>query len=148
MRPIAWVFIVLVSLSFAASPALSEDLTEASGYLARLELNTPEELHSALLRAEMLFLDGRLQGQLPPATMVVHGPEVAVFFKQEYPQNKVLVDLAAKLSAFGVIDIRVCETRMGVMGRSPVELFPFVGTVPFGPDEETRLVSEEGFLYF
>lgn len=148
MRSTAWIYLFLLSLSFSVSPVHSEDLAEAPGYLARLELNTPQELHSALLRAEMLFLDGSLQGQLPPATMVVHGPEVAVFFKQEYPQNKTLVDLAARLSAFGVVDILVCETRMGVMGRSPLELFPFVGTVPFGPDEEQRLITEESFLYF
>lgn len=148
MRRITFLCIVLISLFSFAPAALSEDLDEASGYLARLELGTPEELYSALLRAEMLFLDGSLQGQLPPAAMVVHGPEVSVFFKQEYPQNKTLVDLAARLSAFGVVDILVCETRMGVLGRSPVELFPFVGTVPFGPAEEQRLVGEEGFLYF
>ncbi len=148
MHPIACIFIALLALPLSVTSVLSEDLAEAPGYVARLELNTPEELYSALLRAEMLFLEGRFQEQLPPATLVVHGPEVSVFFKREYPQNKTLVDLAARLSAFGVVDILVCETRMGVMGRSTVELFPFVGTVPFGPDEEKRLIADEGFLYF
>lgn len=148
MRLASLLLSLLLSFSVFALEPVSEDLPEAPGYLARLEMNTPEELYSALLRAEMLFLDGSFLNQLPPATLVVHGPEVAVFFKREYKQNKTLIDLAARLSAFGVVDILVCETRMGVLGRDPHELFPFVGTVPFGPAEEKRLVKDEGFLYF
>lgn len=146
MRHLSLAFLILCS---CWSPmGLTQELGSAPGYLAKLEQNTPQELHSALLRAEMLFLEGRFQGQLPPASMVVHGPEVAVFFRQQYSQNKSLVDLAAKLSALGVVDILVCETRMGVLGRDRLELFPFVGTVPFGPAEETRLIKDEGFIYF
>lgn len=148
MRIASLLLSLLLSFSAVALEPGSEDLPEAPGYLARLEMNTPQELYSALLRAEMLFLDGSFLNQLPPATLVVHGPEVAVFFKQDYQQNKSLIDLAARLSAFGVVDILVCETRMGVLGRDPHELFPFVGTVPFGPAEEKRLAKEEGFLYF
>ncbi|NHO68192.1 acyl-CoA transferase [Aestuariicella hydrocarbonica] len=121
---------------------------EAPGYLARLELNTAKELLGALKRAEMLFFDGSFQSQLPPATIVVHGPEVAVFFKHNYHKHKELVDLAARLSAFKVVDIRVCETRTGVLGYDLDALVPFVGTVPFGPDEVRRLVEDEGYLYF
>tara|TARA_B100000446_G_scaffold62752_1_gene59242 strand:- start:4328 stop:4768 length:441 start_codon:yes stop_codon:yes gene_type:complete len=141
-------FFLCVLLSANSIMAVAEDLPEAPGYLAQLELQTSEELYSALLRAEMLFLEGRFLDQLPPATIVVHGPQVGVFFKRQYQQNKVVVDLAARLSAFGVVDISVCETRMGVMGRDRQELFPFVGTVPFGPAEEQRLIADEGFLYF
>ena len=148
MRFATLLLILLLPLSVSALEPVSKDLPEAPGYLARLEMNTPDELYSALLRAEMLFLDGSFLNQLPPATLVVHGPEVAVFFKQDYKQNKSLIDLAARLSAFGVVDILVCETRMGVLGRDPHELFPFVGTVPFGPVEEKRLVKDEGFIYF
>jgi len=148
VRHLSLALLIFLSCSFWSQVGLSQELSTAPGYLAKLELNTPQELHSALLRAEMLFLEGRFQGQLPPASMVVHGPEVAVFFKQQYAQNKSLVDLAAKLSALGVVDILVCETRMGVLGRDRLELFPFVGTVPFGPAEETRLIQDEGFLYF
>ncbi len=141
-------FFLCVLLGTVSTIIVAEDLPEAPGYLAQLELETPEELYSALLRAEMLFLEGRFLDQLPPATLVVHGPQVGVFFKRQYQQNKAVVDLAARLSAFGVVNISVCETRMGVLGRDRHELFPFVGTVPFGPAEEKRLIADEGFLYF
>ena len=125
-----------------------EDNLNAPGYLARIQLNTPDELYLALERAEALFLEGRIMGDLPPAAVVLHGPEVGVFFREQYWENKKIVDLAARLSAFKVIDIFVCETRMGVMGRDKSELFPFVGTVPFGPAEEERLLNQEKYVYF
>lgn len=130
------------------SRSADDSLAEAPGYLARIQLNTPEELFQALQRAEMLFLEGRMVQQLPPATIVVHGPEVEVFFRDGYRQHKQLADLAARLSAFGVVDVFVCETRMGVMGRDRSELYPFVGTVPFGPEAVERLINEEHYIYF
>ncbi len=80
--------------------------------------------------------------------MVLHGPEVEIFSRYNYSRFKEIVDLAARLTAFGVIEINVCETRMGSMGLQPNHLFPFVGTVPFGPAEVSRLLEEEDYLYF
>ncbi|BFM14172.1 hypothetical protein R50073_03550 [Maricurvus nonylphenolicus] len=118
------------------------------GYLARIAQNSPQDLEAALKRAEMLFLEGSLKGEVDPAVFVIHGPEVAVFFRDNYFRYRSLVDLAARLSSFGVIDIRVCETRMGVLGREREALMPFVGTVPFGPAEEVRLLEAEGYVHF
>lgn len=118
------------------------------GYLARIAQNSPQDLEAALKRAEMLFLEGSLKGEVDPAVFVIHGPEVAVFFRDNYFRYRSLVDLAARLSSFGVIDIRVCETRMGVLGREREALIPFVGTVPFGPAEEVRLLEAEGYIHF
>lgn len=148
-----WLLFITLCLSFGASsmePVLpaADRGNAAPGYLARIQLNTPEELLQALQRAEMLFLQDRLLTQLPPAAIVVHGPEVEVFFRDGYRKHKELADLAARLSAFGVVDVFVCETRMGVLGRDRSELYPFVGTVPFGPAEVDRLISEERYLYF
>ncbi len=135
------------SLQSQDAPLL-QDHFEAPGYLARVVPNSTESLHQALLRAEMLFLDGRLRGPLPPAVLVVHGPNVAAFFRQNYRQHKSLVDLAARLSAFQVIEIRVCETSTGELGQALDVLMPFVTTVTFGPDEVKRLTQQEGFVNF
>jgi uncharacterized protein len=160
LPPLSWVslFAILFSMAGQAAPpaiafesvitADKQTESDVTGYLARIEQNSPEELERALKRAEMLFLEGALKGQVDPAIFVIHGPEVAVFFKDNYPKYRSLVDLAARLTAFKVIDIRVCETRMGVLGRERNALMPFVGTVPFGPAEEQRLVDEEGYVYF
>ena len=58
------------------------------------------------------------------------------------------MDLAARLTAFGVVKIQICETQTGVLGRNKSNLLPFVGTVPFGPAEERRLLQQEGYLQF
>ncbi len=118
------------------------------GYLARIQLNSPEEVGQALLRAELLFRDGKALHPGEPLAFVLHGPEVAIFFRENYEQYKPIVDLAARLSALEVVDVRVCQTRMGVLGRDPSVLLPFVGTVPFGPTEIERLVKDKQFVYF
>lgn len=144
----AQVFAEVVSVAKVDSESLQPSLPSAPGYLARINNSSPDGLRSALERAEMLFMEGRLRSELPPASFVLHGPEVAVFFRENYSSNKNLIDLAARLSAFGVVDIQICETRTGVLGRDRSALLPFVGTVPFGPAEEQRLIDKEKYVYF
>ncbi len=119
-----------------------------NGYLARIELDAPNDLKNALKRAENLYLGGKVEKTGKPLTFVLHGPEVALFFKDNYQQNKEIVDIVARLTAFKVVEIQVCETRMGVLGRDKSELVPFVGTVPFGPAEIDRLLKQEKYIYF
>lgn len=148
--PKAFLWLVLLSLPLSAQ-LTAADIDESqldSGYLARLQQHSPMDLENALKRAERLFVDGRLMEGHGPVTFVVHGPEVSVFFRDNYDEHQSLLDLAAKLTAFNVIDIRICETRMGVLGRDKSVLVPFVGTVPFGPAEEERLLSDEAYIYF
>ena len=61
---------------------------------------------------------------------------------------KAVVDLAARLSAFNVVDIRVCETSARGLGLDLETLFPFVDTVAYGPDEVVRLLEVEKYSYF
>jgi len=142
--------LMLLGLLLSASLWATDDEAPlaASGYLARLQQHSPMGLESALRRAERLFVDGQLVDGHEPVTFVVHGPEVSVFFRDNYDAHKPLLDLAAKLTAFRVIDIRICETRMGVLGRDKSVLVPFVSTVPFGPAEEERLLVDEAYIYF
>jgi|GEM_PF-1174504 len=132
----------------ALPPAQLPRIELPSGYLARIELNSSKELGHALQRAEILFREGTALRVSEPLAFVLHGPEVAIFFRENYEEYKSIVDLAARLSALDVIDVRVCRTRMGVLGRSPTVLLPFVGTVPFGPAEVERLVDDKKFVYF
>jgi len=118
-------------------------------YVADIELHTTAELHSVLERAEQLLVEG-LAPQSDPATVtfILHGPEVTSLLKKNYLQNKATVDLAARLSALGVVKIKACETWMGGNSVQPEDLQPFVGTVSYGPGEVLRLTEEEGYLYF
>ena len=65
---------------------------------------------------------------------MLHGDEINLFRRANYSQNQDLVDLAARLDAFRVIDVQVCETWMRTHQVRPEDLPPFVETVPYGPD--------------
>ena len=140
-----WLIIWLPSMSFAEEP---EQSRVAGGYLARIANNSPEEVASALKRAEELYFLGELPPDTGPIALVLHGPEVEIFFKDKYEQYKDTVDLAARLSAFGVVDVRVCLTQTGIMGREPSSVHPFIGTVAFGPTEIKRLLGQQNYIYF
>ncbi len=118
-------------------------------YLVEIELHTEAELLGALQRSEQLLDEGKINRHSPsPVRFVLHGPEARILLLQNYQRYKATVDLAARLSAFGVVDLKVCKTWMGGAGVNPEELPPFVGTVPYGPAEIERLMKEEDYIYF
>jgi len=115
-------------------------------YVAQLHANTPQELADLLDRAESWAKQSKTYPKYPIA-IVLHGPEVDVFIKKNYGQYQSLVDQAAKLDAFKVVDIKICERWMGFNNIDRDQLPPFVDTVPFGPAEEERLI-EAGYQSF
>lgn len=141
--PFRFVFVVALWLLAAASHAQTE------GYVADIQLQSTEEFAQLLSRADALVQSGEvpLDGQ-PRVTFVMHGPGVRSLLRPAYLENKSVVDLAARLSALGVIEIRACETWMGGNAIDPSELQPFVGTVASGRIEVERLVSERGYVKF
>lgn len=150
VKPCLFLVLLPVCSAAIAQSSLTDQWVYGERYLARIGKNSPEDLERAFLRAEQLYFGYEKPKESPfsPVVMVLHGPEVGIFFDHNYERYKHLVDLAARLTAFGVVDIRVCLTRMKVMGEPPEVLVPFVGTVPFGPKEEKRLKKEENYLLF
>lgn len=140
----------LLSLpAFGQTPGTApEGLLAGANYLARIGQNNPAELDQALTRIEQLFMIESGGVEYDPVVIVLHGPEVVVFQKNNYRKYKHIVDRAARLTAFNLVDIRVCETRLRHVGSQSDDLVPFVGTVPFGPSEIERLTGEEGYLHF
>lgn len=118
------------------------------GYLVRIEWGDPAEVEAALKRAEAFYLASDPLVSNPPIALVLHGPEVEIFFRKNYRRYKSIVDLAARLTAFQVVDIKICRTRLRFLQKSEASLLPFVGTVAFGPDEIARLTEEEGYVRF
>jgi intracellular sulfur oxidation DsrE/DsrF family protein len=116
-------------------------------HVADIQVHTASELAGLMERADEVFADAGLNGA-PPVSFVLHGEEARVFMRSSYSQHKMLVDLAASLTALGVVEIRVCETWMGNQALDPAGLQPFVGTVPNGMLEVRRLREEEGYLDF
>jgi uncharacterized protein len=145
----------LVFLFFFPSAALlAQQLIPAqleldTRYVARIELHTADELMGSLQRAEMLQQEGAFKvGKDDPIVFVLHGSEARALFLDRYAENKALVDLAARLTAFKVVDIKVCETWMGSKSLDSSRLPPFIGTVPYGPAEEKRLLKQQRYVYF
>ena len=120
---------------------------ENTAYIARIELHTAEELMAALQRSNDFFDASDLQ-PVTPIAFVLHGPEAKVFFREHYKKNQQLVDLAAKLTALKMVDIKVCKVWMGSEGLTEGQLMPFVGTVSIGPVEEQRLLKQQSYRYF
>ena len=152
-RPFQYKFSqLLLVLSLLIMPVELLAQTEASliagGYIARINQNSPDEVADALERAEMLFEEGVLPKDADPVAIVLHGPEVEVFFKDKYDEYKNIVDLAQRLSELGIVDVKVCETRSGILGRSRSSIHPFIGTVVFAPTELDRLLRQQNYVYF
>lgn len=85
---------------------------------------------------------------LPPIVMMLHGDEAHHFLRRNYDDNKSLIDQTAKLAAYNVVKVQICETWLRSNNYDESELFPFVSTVPYGAAELERLASEEGFTEY
>jgi hypothetical protein len=74
-------------------------------YLAQIEVHDADELTRLLLRAESLLDVGNFKvGMDTPVAFILHGPEAKSLLSMNYVKNKSLVDLAARLSAFQVVE--------------------------------------------
>ena len=135
---------------YGSDPALQERDHRNSCANSKHEFSkSHDELNGLLLRAESLFDSGDLKpGVDAPVAFVLHGAEAKLLLSKNYQANKPLVDLAARLSAFKVVNIKVCRTWMGGEGIKQSQLPPFISTVRFGTEEEQRLMKQENYVYF
>lgn len=142
--------IALLALVFACAASLADEVPQAEPqYVVDIELQSVVELRQLLERAEELLAQGRVPVDGEAAvTFVLHGPVVTSLLRQNYLENKRTVDLAASLSALGVVDIKACRTWMGGNAVNEADLQPFVQSVAFGSAEVSRLVREQGYIYF
>ncbi|MGK0498378.1 MAG: intracellular sulfur oxidation DsrE/DsrF family protein [Oceanicoccus sp.] len=148
LQRLCLLLIVLSSLPAASQqPVFAEPVSPR--YLAQIQVNTNEELLRVLQRAEVLLDSGDFKmGIDMPVVFLLHGPEARSLLSPNYKDNKSLADLAARLSAFNVVDIKVCKTWMGGEVIDEMELLPFVVTVPYFKDEERRLLEQQNYVYF
>ena len=84
----------------------------------------------------------------PPITMMLHGPAADYFVRQNYADNKDLIDQTAKLVGHKVIQVQMCETWLRNNKYDNADLYPFINTVPFGRTELRRLKKEEGYTEY
>ncbi|RMG31692.1 MAG: hypothetical protein D6721_00535 [Gammaproteobacteria bacterium] len=107
-----------------------------------ISLHDPDRLLALLNRLDAVHGVPRPPGAAPTIALVLHGPELLHFDRHRYAENRRLVDLAARLDAFGVIEVKACLTRMKALGLERSDLPAFVEFVPYGPDEVERLHAQ------
>jgi intracellular sulfur oxidation DsrE/DsrF family protein len=140
---------LLLGLMLATAASAQDIAVEEQRYVSDIELQTLEQFQGLLLRAEQLMLKGAVpQGGVPEVTFVLHGPVLNSLLRENYLQNRDVVDLAARLSAMDVIDLKACRTWMTSKRMNERDLQPFVETVAYGPGEVQRLVREKNYIYF
>ena len=98
-------------------------------------------------RAEELAMAPRPKGEDASVVLVLHGPEVEFFSIKNYEKYKAIVDQAARLDAFDVVDVKICQTMMDVHGIERDDIPSFIEQIPFGPGEVERL-EQEGYVRF
>ncbi|RRQ21676.1 DsrE family protein [Thiohalobacter thiocyanaticus] len=111
-----------------------------------INLHEPQELRQLLQRLNELAGTPHPAARRPRIALVLHGPEIEFFAIGNYAEYRDMVDLAARLDAFGVIEVKACQTRMESLGLGNDDLPGFIEIVPFGPAEVERLEQEEGYV--
>ena len=114
-------------------------------YLFNVSNHTPEELAELLQRAELIRETNAEGYDELEIVLVLHGPDINFFRQENYEKHKPIVDLAAKLDAFDIIDMKICETSMSSMGVERSEVPAFIESVPYAPAEIRRL-QEDGYI--
>jgi intracellular sulfur oxidation DsrE/DsrF family protein len=117
------------------------------GMVLDVSVNSLDELKVLLDRAEEIAARPQSQGEMAGVVLVLHGPEVEFFAISNYPHYKDIVDQAARLDAFDVVDVKICQSMMERLGVERDDIPAFIEQVPYGPGEVERLVRE-GYVYF
>ena len=115
-------------------------------YLYDISEHSIEELHLLLQRAEEITQAGTEGLEDLEIVMILHGPDIGWFTLDNYNHNRELVDLAKKLDTYDVIDLKVCETVMKDLEIDRSQIPTFIESVPYAPDEISRL-SEDGYTH-
>ena len=112
-----------------------------------VSVHTIEGLKVLFDRAEELAMMPRPRGGDASVILVLHGPEVEFFSIKNYDKYKSIVDQAARLDAFDVVDVKICQTMMGIRGIAQDDIPSFIEQVPYGLGEVERL-QQEGYVTF
>ncbi len=139
--------VATISVADSVNSSKAENEVTAQKLQADVALHTLAELKQLLDQAEKIANGETEYSTSEPIAVVLHGEEIKAFIRSNYRSNKALVDLAARLDAFNVIEVKVCKRWMGANGIMANELPPFVEAVPFGAGERDRL-QKAGYAYF
>jgi len=130
-----------------AAANASPDGKIPSLFQARIEQHTADEMLALLQRAERIAAGQDEYRTRDPVVLVLNGDEIELFKRENYRTNKPLIDLAARLDAFNIIDVKVCKNWTAQRGIELTDLPPFIEGVSSGSQENKRL-EQAGYAYF
>ncbi len=120
-------------------------IIENKSYLFDIKGHSLSELEALLERTEEVTMTQSPKYQDIEIVMVIHGPDIEWFTQQNHANNQKLLDLAARLDADDIIDMKVCETTMKFHGVERKDIPKFIDSVPYAPVEiENRL--RDGYI--
>lgn len=128
----------------AEGPVAAATLGQTSGSGVFIESSTASKED---LQALLDGLQGAISTELvdqDPIVVILHGPDANAFVRQNYASNKMLVDQAALLDSYGLIDVQMCLTWLDSVGLDDGDLPAYIETVPYWRDEVGRL-NEQGY---
>ena len=109
-----------------------------------ISVHSVDELRSILRRAEELVTGPRSASQPATIAIMLHGREIEYFAIDKYAEYRDIVDLAARLDAYNVIEFKMCETAMKDYGIEKTNIPGFIEFVPNG-DRELEQLSRKGY---
>lgn len=112
-----------------------------------ISVHSLEEIKVLFDLAEGMAMRPRAKDENASVVLVLHGPEVEFFSIKNYATYKDLVDQAARLDAFDIVDVKICQTMMGLQGLEADDIPAFIEQVPLGASEIERLVRK-GYVAF
>lgn len=108
-------------------------------YMFDVSDHSQEELVALLKRADEVASVSSPETDKLDIALILHGPDIGWFARKNYQDNKELVDLAARLDALEVIDMKVCQKSIRHYGYVDEDIPAFIDRVPYAPDEMRRL---------
>ncbi len=115
---------------------------ENKRYLFDITDHSIEEFKALLTRAEEVSQAQSDDFQDLEIVMIIHGSDIDWFTQQNYEHNRQLIDLAARLDAYDIIDMKVCEKTMSVRGVDRKDIPPFIESVPYAPTEMKQRLND------
>jgi len=130
-----------------AAPAVVAEISIPTLFQARIAEHSADEMLALLSRAEKISSGQDEYSTQDPVVLVLSGDEIELFKRENYRTNKALVDLAARLDAFNIVDVKVCTQWTAQRGIELTDLPPFIESVPAG-DQEMKRLEKAGYAYF
>jgi uncharacterized protein len=118
---------------------------ENKSYLFDVSDHSIDELEALLIRAEEVSQTHPADFDDLEIVMILHGPDIDWFTQQNYEHNRELIDLAARLDAYEVIDMKVCDRTLQSRGVAKDDLPSFIESVPYAPIEIKQRL-QDGYI--